>query len=48
MPFAPSLVESAPMLAVGNGTLLVFGFVALGVLLMVYSIYWMIFKMGKD
>ena len=47
MPFALSLIDSAPMLAV-RGTLLVFGFVALGAVLMVYSIYWMIFKMGKD
>jgi hypothetical protein len=47
MPFAHSLIESAPMLAFRAGTFVVLGLI-LGGVLVIYAIYWMIFKMGKD
>ena len=48
MPAAHSLIESAPMLARVSGTLVVLGIVVLAAALTGYSIYWLIFKMGKD
>ena len=46
MPFAHGLIGSAPMLAL-SGTLVLLGLV-LGAVLVIYAIYWMIFKVGKD
>ena len=46
MSFAHSLIESA-MLAFRAGTFVVLGLI-LGGVLVIYAIYWMIFRMGKD
>ena len=44
---AHSFIGSAPLLAWKGGTLVFLG-IALGVVLAIYAVYWMIFKCGKD
>jgi hypothetical protein len=44
---AHNLIEAAPLLAVRGGTLVVVG-VVFGIVLALYAVYWMIFKVGKD
>jgi hypothetical protein len=48
VPFSQGFIESTPMVAYAAGTFVVVGLCVLAAALVIYAIYWMIFKVGKE